>query len=86
LGVCEYLPTIDCSVACDDCITFETLFFEPEIGGSVGYEGIEFGEAAIVEKADESFSCSEFSTFVLRFNSLLAAAKVCLFAASVEIV
>ena len=86
MGVCEYLSTIDRTVARDDCIAFETLFFETEIGGSVGYESIEFGEAAIIEKADESLSCGELSTFVLRLNSLFAATKVCLFTASVEIV
>jgi hypothetical protein len=36
-------------MTCNDRIAFESLLLKTEIDGSMSYEGVEFGKAAIVE-------------------------------------
>ena len=75
LGVGEYGSTFDLSPSGYYRVAFEALFVESEVGGTVGVEGVDLGEATVVEQLCQAFAGSEFAAFLLRFDAPFAAAK-----------
>lgn len=70
----------------DDPVTQHLLVGEPEVGGAMSHESIEFDKTALVEQEVEPLSGGEFSLFVLLGHSGGTAALFRLGLAMMEVV